>query len=125
MIVAIVGSRPPKTGESKWMLSAHRIVRARIAELADGTIILTGGARGVDALAAQIGRRYGFDVRIYPAEWDRYGRAAGPMRNARLVADADSLLAFWDGESAGTQNAIKQARALGKPCELILLPPGG
>jgi len=84
--------------------------------------ILSGGARGVDALA----RRYAWQHRIpfeeYPADWDEHGRAAGPLRNRRMAQEGDALIALWDGHSRGTRNMIEAMKALRKPVEVYLVP---
>ena len=52
----------------------------------------------------------GVDLEQYPADWDRHGRAAGPIRNGEMAEAGDALVAFWDGDSAGTKSMIDQAR---------------
>lgn len=71
--------------------------------------VVTGDARGADTLA----RRYAHDrqlpLTVFRPEWKKYGRAAGIMRNADIVASADVVVAFWDGKSPGTLNTIERA----------------
>lgn len=52
-------------------------------------------------------------LKIFPADWDKYGRRAGPIRNREMAEYADALLAYWDGKSRGTKNMIEEARARG------------
>lgn len=54
--------------------------------------------------------------RVYEADWTNHGRAAGPLRNARMIEDADMLVAFPGG--AGTRSAINEAR---KQCIPVLI----
>jgi hypothetical protein len=75
--------------------------------------ILSGGARGADRLAEQYACDHGLGVERFPADWARYGRAAGPQRNEEMIATADALVAFWDGTSPGTRHAITTARRRG------------
>ena len=64
-----------------------------------------------------IGERYAADHNIkvcyYPADWETHGKAAGMIRNKQMAdaceADVDGLIAFWDGESRGTENMIRLA----------------
>lgn len=81
------------------------------ADLAFGPIeeIVHGGADGVDEIADDIARGIGYDVRVFDAEWEEYGKAAGPMRNAEMAKYADAVVAVWDGRSSGTKNMIDQA----------------
>lgn len=79
----------------------------------DEITIFCGKARGADALGEQYAKNRGYAVRYFPADWERYGRAAGPMRNQEMAGGADALAAFWDGESRGTGHMIQCARRLG------------
>ena len=67
-------------------------------------VIISGNAKGADQLG----------IRRFPAQWHQYGKAAGPMRNAQMLAYAKegipALVAFWDGKSRGTDNMIQAAR---------------
>ena len=51
----------------------------------------------------------------YPADWDAYGRSAGPIRNDDMIDDGDALLAFWDGSSSGCGGTIDTALDAGLP----------
>lgn len=105
MRVAIVGSRDyPNLDE----------VREYVMSLPDDTIVITGGARGVDQTAELAARARGLTVVVHEAEWQKYGKAAGPMRNKVVVEDCDRLVAFWDEVTPGTKNAISQASKSGK-----------
>lgn len=54
-----------------------------------------------------------------PAEWETYGNAAGPRRNAEMARHgADLCLAFWDGKSAGTGDMVRRASASGIPVRI-------
>jgi hypothetical protein len=77
-----------------------------------GFEIVSGLADGPDTLAVQWAENAGFagSVARFPADWNRYGRAAGPIRNAQMSWYATHLLAIWDGHSAGTHNMIETAR---------------
>ena len=73
-------------------------------------IIISGGAKGADTLGERYARERGYEVRQYPADWEKYGKAAGHVRNTEMARHADALLAFWDGKSHGTADMIKKAR---------------
>lgn len=97
-------------------------IRERLAKLPAGTIVIHGAARGADSIAAVIGKTLGFDVRSFPAEWGKHGKAAGPIRN-RLMLDEkpDLVLAFHSdlSNSKGTKDTVEEARRRGVPVELI------
>jgi hypothetical protein len=75
-------------------------------------VILNGGARGADGMAAEWGRERGCKIETLSAQWKRFGLSAGPIRNrAMLDAKPDVVIAF-PGKT-GTQNMVDQARARG------------
>lgn len=81
-------------------------------------VIVSGTARGADQLGERYAHERGYAVEKYPADWNRDGKAAGPIRNAQMAMVADALIAFWDGNSRGTQNMIDLARL--KPYPSVL-----
>ena len=103
--LGIVGSR---TGISEG--AVHDFIRNLDR---DGLVIVSGGARGVDSWASEEAVRLGIASVVHPAEWQR-GKLAGKNRNWRLVADCDSVVAFWDGYSNGTAHAVTAAVRMGK-----------
>ena len=80
-----------------------------------GDIIVSGHARGADMLGEMYAKEYGLELELYPAEWDKYGRSAGYIRNRQMAEVADALVAFWDGKSRGTKNMIETAEKLELP----------
>lgn len=67
-------------------------------------VIISGAAPGVDSLAIRYASERGFRCLQFPAAWETYGKAAGPRRNAEMVANSSHIVAFWDGKSRGTYN---------------------
>lgn len=98
--------------------ACERALAALLAErgwLASETWLFHGGASGADTDASAAARRLGMHVCLVPARWQSEGRAAGPLRNERMldVARPDAVLAFRaPGESRGTDHAIAAARRL-------------
>ena len=90
-------------------------VRRFIGDLPPNTTIVSGGARGVDRLAAAAARRRGLPVIEYLAQWDRFGRRAGFLRNQQIVDRCNRMVAFWDSKSTGTCDAITRACAHHRP----------
>jgi len=75
-------------------------------------ILIHGGAPGADTLAGQIGVELGFIIECHPAEWDKYGKAAGPKRNIEMLErEPDLVLAFHKdlNESRGTAHTVREA----------------
>lgn len=89
------------------------------------THIISGGARGVDRLAADYAASHGIEFTEYPADWDRYGKRAGFIRNYAMAAAADAVIAVWDGRSPGTKHSIDLAKSCGKPVFVFLHKAGG
>ena len=73
--------------------------------------IVSGHARGADALGERYAMEKGYALKIFPAEWDVYGKLAGFRRNVQMAEYADALLAFHDGESSGTKHMIETMRS--------------
>jgi len=82
--------------------------------------IVSGGANGADRLAEKFADHKQIKIRIFYANWDRYGKSAGFKRNIEIVNVSDMVIAFWDGKSRGTKNTIDLAINAKKP--VIIVP---
>ncbi len=80
---------------------------------------VTGCAKGADAIARGFAAEWGIPLAVHRADWARLGKRAGPERNGRVVADSDRMVAFWDGKSRGTLDAITQMVRAGKPVQVV------
>lgn len=69
-------------------------------------VFMSGGCRGADSLGERYALENGFPIERYPAEWTKYGAAAGPIRNRKMAEICDYVICFWDGKSRGTQSMI-------------------
>src|SRR5690606_38640260 len=80
-------------------------------------VVIEGGARGADTLARQWCENFGKDFEEYPADWDRYGKRAGYIRNQQMLDEGkpDLVVAFYDGQerSRGTAMMCDLARKAG------------
>ena len=76
-------------------------------------VIVSGGCAGADMLGEAYAKERGYQVKRYPAQWERYGKKAGRIRNAEMANNADALIAYWNGESRGTRHMIETAREKG------------
>ena len=87
-------------------------------------VIVSGGCRGADSLGERYAGEHGLQVVRFPAEWAVYGKAAGPIRNRKMVEYASEasgiLVAFWDGESRGTANIIRLAKQFGLQTKITI-----
>ncbi len=110
MKIAIVGSRDFRNFD---------MVNTYVNSLPDDTVIVSGGARGVDTCAEIAAKKRGLRTIIHPADWNKHGKKAGFLRNSDIVNDADKVVAFWDGKSRGTKHSIDLANIRGKQLEII------
>ena len=87
------------------------------------TIIIQGEASGADKLCKEVAKSLGMVVIPVPADWDKYGKAAGPIRN-KLMLDMGpvEVIAFHNDfkNSKGTKNCVMQARQQG--IRTIIIP---
>ncbi len=70
--------------------------------------IVSGGARGADEMGEMFSREVlEKEPDIYPADWDRYGKSAGYIRNEEMACVCTHAVVFWDGKSKGTKNMLQ------------------
>jgi hypothetical protein len=118
------------TGSRHW--TDYDTIHSRLAQFPRGTVIVHG-ANGVkkgrkarpekstDALADWAARELGFEVEQHEADWDRYGRDAGPIRNGEMfdAGPCDMVVAFPLPGSRGTWDCVNRAKKRGIPVEVI------
>lgn len=73
-------------------------------------IIVSGGATGADAMGERYAKENGYKLEKFPADWSRWGNAAGPIRNREMAQVANACVCFHDGKSRGTADMIKVAK---------------
>lgn len=86
--------------------------------------IISGKAKGADTLGEQFANEYDYFVKEFPADWNQYGKAAGPIRNRQMAeyaaqADKGVLFAFWNGKSRGTKSMIDLAKQYGLEVHVV------
>ena len=107
--VAIVGSREP----SQW---AQEDVVAQITALPPGTIVISGGAVGIDTLAYRAAVKRGLRTEIFHPEYARYdARIAPKVRNTIMAAICTRAICYTAGSKGGTHDFIRQMRRFDKP----------
>lgn len=79
------------------------------------TEVVCGGARGADELGRQWAEQRGIPVKMFLADWDKFGKSAGAIRNNDMAKYCEQVIAIWNGKSHGTKNMIASARRSGKP----------
>lgn len=83
--------------------------------------IVSGTARGIDSCGEHYAQSYNLKLTKFPADWDKYGKKAGMIRNQEMANYADALLLIWDGESRGSANMLYQMKQLGKPVYEVIM----
>jgi len=73
--------------------------------------VVSGGASGADNFGERWAEYHGISVLIFPADWYRYGKAAGPIRNEAMAEHADICILFPGG--TGTADMKRRAIAHG------------
>jgi len=81
--------------------------------------VVSGTARGADKWGERYARRFNYIITKFPADWNKYGKSAGYIRNKQMAEYADHLIAFWDGESKGTKHMINLATKQGIIVDVI------
>ena len=109
------------TGSRNWtdVRTVYRALTDHSAEaIRQGrrVLVIAGDARGADALAAVWAVSHAVGGESHPADWEKHGKAAGPIRNQEMVdLGADICLAFPLGESRGTRDCMRRAEEAGIP----------
>ena len=107
-------------GDRDW--TDRNKIALRMKKIPRGSVVITGGARGADTIA------YGEAIKLQlknfriKAAWKKYGKAAGPIRNRKMLSyKPDLVIAFHENMalSLGTKDCVTQAVALGIPVEVI------
>lgn len=77
--------------------------------------LIVGDATGADTIARKAAESLDWEVEVYEADWEKYGKQAGPIRNGWMIniGEPDVCLAFPGGK--GTANCVMQAEAAGIP----------
>jgi hypothetical protein len=76
------------------------------------TEVISGGARGADKFGEYYAKKRNLPLRIYPAEWDRYGKSAGYRRNVQMAEVAEAVVLFPGGKGTNHMFTIARERGL-------------
>jgi hypothetical protein len=74
------------------------------------THVISGMARGADSLGVKFAEGWNIDILKFPANWNKFGKSAGYIRNEEMAKNGDILIAFWDKKSKGTNHMINLAK---------------
>lgn len=113
LCVAVIGSRSIRQADLARYLPP------------EATMLVSGGAVGVDTLAEEYARLHELPIRVIRPNYGLYGRKAPLFRNRQIVECADLVVALWDGKSTGTAYTIDYAHERGVPVRLYIPPNAG
>jgi hypothetical protein len=114
MKLAVVGSRDIVDEELIF-----NSINSVIKDVGGDVTIISGGARGVDSIAVKWAKDNNVPFIEFRADWNKFGKAAGMIRNKDIIRECDTVLAIWDGKSKGTENSIKLGYSLNKNVVVI------
>lgn len=111
----MVAERVVVYGSRTWRDPAP--IRAYIDSLPPTAVVITGGAWGADRIAHLAAQARGLATEVYPADWDRHGRRAGPLRNQQMLdSGVTEARGFrMPGLSNGTDDMTLRLVAAGVP----------
>lgn len=107
-------------GSRNWTDVA--LIRSYLNTLPQPFVLIHGAARGADSIAASEAKKMAQTIEAYPANWNKHGKAAGPIRNRQMLEEGKPhmVLAFRnDGPSPGTDNMVEMAKAAGLPVIVV------
>lgn len=81
--------------------------------------IVSGKAKGADSLGEKWAIENKIHVYSFPANWDKFGKSAGYMRNEQMAKFADQSICFWDQKSKGTKHMINLCKKNGLHCKIV------
>ncbi len=82
-------------------------------------VIISGHARGADLLGERWAKEHGVALNVFPADWNRLGRKAGPIRNRQMLVEGRPQLVVAFAGKEGTADMIKQATTAGVRVEEV------
>lgn len=84
--------------------------------------VVSGGCpTGADRAAKRYAEMHNYKYKEFPADWDKHGKMAGPIRNGHMAAYGDALLLIWDGVSRGSANMKAKMVAMKKPIYEVVI----
>ena len=88
-------------------------------------VVVSGCADGADKIGELFAQKHNIKVKKFPADWEKYGKTAGFIRNEQManfaLLENGILIAFWDGKSSGTKHMIQTARNKGIAVKVIIV----
>ena len=81
--------------------------------------VVCGMAKGADLLGKRWVEENKIPVKEFPADWNKYGKSAGPIRNGEMAKYADAAIIFIYAGSRGSENMLTQITRQKKPVFVV------
>lgn len=81
--------------------------------------IISGGAKGIDSMAEKYAKENNIPVNIFHADWDKYGKIAGILRNTDIIKSSTHVIALPSKKSVGTYDSINKAKKANKILKIV------
>lgn len=120
MKVVVAGSRTLDI-EPNTILNFLEIFHVDIWSEEDHEVIAGGCPTGPDRAAKELPKYIGIHYKEFPADWEKYGKSAGPRRNKEMAEYGEMLLLIWDGESRGSASMKREMKKLNKPIFEVII----
>jgi hypothetical protein len=118
--VIVAGSRGAGSDADTYLLLENKLNSILSKKSVTHNIeIVSGTAAGADKMGEHYAVVYSHDIKQFPADWTKFGKRAGYIRNEEMAQYADALVALWDGKSRGTKHMIDIANRHGLPTRII------
>ncbi|OFC50253.1 hypothetical protein BAE47_02860 [Acidithiobacillus thiooxidans] len=116
--VIVAGSRNIRDGQMVF----EKLDKLLVNLAGPGLEIVSGLAAGPDSLGKEWADQHAVATALFPADWKRFGKKAGFIRNQDMSWYGTHLVAFWDGQSSGTRNMIETAERDGLTVKVVHTP---
>lgn len=115
MKLLIAGSRDyPTNGNFEAKMTELINLFGRPSEIVSGHC-----STGPDKMGEAWAKGNNIPIKLFPADWDKFGKSAGPIRNKHMAQYCDRAIVFWDGLSKGSANMINELKRFNKPYNVI------
>ena len=116
--IGIIGSRRRDEEEDFQKVSDEFLLN-----YLKGDSIISGGCpKGGDRFAERLAKLYRVPIKIYHADWKKYGKPAGPIRNTDIAKESDILIACVSSDrTGGTEDTIKKFKKFHPDGKVVLV----
>ena len=115
MNIIIAGSRHLPTPEQRQQVAEWIFAQGVVVTVATNQpiTVICGMAKGIDTFGEEVAKFLGWGVQYFPADWSRFGKRAGHLRNEAMAEVGNELWLVWDGKSPGSKNMRMNAEKRG------------